>query len=161
MRWKFIFRVSRDNSLAQGLRRRRGFHLIRGGPPHPSRFAAHLSRLPARSALLSLRSKVSTGDPRPSKGKAWGTARDARTKKPPEDGRPPGRFTTYSLYDLYYIGRPCDQSCALSRESVRRRKAARAQSSARKRGDTSSAGEHLIRPASRPTCLACRLGRRF
>ena len=69
MRWKFIFRVSRDNSLAQGLRRRRGFHLIRGGTPHPARFAAHLSRLPARSALLSLRTKVSTGDPRPSRGR--------------------------------------------------------------------------------------------
>ncbi len=63
MRWKFIFRVSRDNSLAQGLRRRRGFHLIRGGTPHPARFAAHL---PLKGEGI--------GDPRPSKGKALGPA---------------------------------------------------------------------------------------
>ena len=82
MRWKFIFRVSRDNSLAQGLRRRRGFHLIRGGTPHPARFAAHL---PLKGEGI--------GDPRPSRGRHWGTrpSRGRHWGPRPSEGKALGR----------------------------------------------------------------------
>ncbi len=97
MRWKFIFRVSRDNSLAQGLRRRRGFHLIRGGTPHPARFAAHLPLEGKALGGAPLKGKaLETRAPR--RGRLLGDGEGRADEKAPG-----GRASSGAVHNVFFI----------------------------------------------------------